>query len=549
MNKNIVFLTGFSGTGKTSVGRLAAELLGWMFVDMDEEISLESGHDISQIFANLGECAFRDLEHKKLLETVTGNNLIISTGGGILTNDKNQKVMSESGITICLEASVDTIVSRLKQDSSSEIRPMLNDDLSAESVLKLKSDRQSLYSQANWTIHTDQLSPKAAANEIVRAIHLINESDETEIFGIAPKELSSVVDTKNGKYPIWVSQGNLGELGSRLKKIVNPSIGYVITDQGANRYAREIQRSMESIGIKSHCFTMEPGEEHKNLSTVELIYKWLAERKAERSNVIVAVGGGVVGDLAGYVAATYLRGMPVVHVPTTLLAMMDSSIGGKTGVDLMQGKNLVGSFHQPKFVLVDTNTLGTLPKRILNEGWAEGLKHGLALDKSLLESFEKNASDLKKLDLDATTKLIKHSISIKAQKVTEDEFEKLGKRILLNYGHTIGHAIESITNYSSYLHGEAVSIGMMAAGHISVEKNLLSNDDLIRQEDLLKTFNLPVRFKNLNIDNIKARILSDKKRAQGKVHWVLLKDIGSATTSSDVTDSEITQALKNVSSI
>ena len=294
---------------------------------------------------------------------------------------------------------------------------------------------------------------------------------------------------------------------------------------------------------------MEPGEEHKNLSTVELIYKWLAERKAERSNVIVAVGGGVVGDLAGYVAATYLRGMPVVHVPTTLLAMMDSSIGGKTGVDLMQGKNLVGSFHQPKFVLVDTNTLGTLPKRILNEGWAEGLKHGLALDKSLLESFEKNASDLKKLDLDATTKLIKHSISIKAQKVTEDEFEKLGKRILLNYGHTIGHAIESITNYSSYLHGEAVSIGMMAAGHISVEKNLLSNDDLIRQEDLLKTFNLPVRFKNLNIDNIKARILSDKKRAQGKVHWVLLKDIGSATTSSDVTDSEITQALKNVSSI
>ena len=167
----------------------------------------------------------------------------------------------------------------------------------------------------------------------------------------------------------------------------------------------------------------------------------------------------------------------------------------------------------------------------------------------MLTITKKMASDLKKLDLDATTKLIKHSISIKAQKVTEDEFEKLGKRILLNYGHTIGHAIESITNYSSYLHGEAVSIGMMAAGHISVEKNLLSNDDLIRQEDLLKTFNLPVRFKNLNIDNIKARILSDKKRAQGKVHWVLLKDIGSATTSSDVTDSEITQALKNVSSI
>ena len=426
---------------------------------------------------------------------------------------------------------------------------MLKGDLSVKSVSKLKTYRQHLYSQADWTIHTDKLSEKTVASELIRAIHLINQSHDTEISTIAPEELSSMVDTKNGKYPIWVAQGNIGQLGSRLKKVVNPSVGYVITDQGANKYAREVQNSMESSGIESHSFTMEPGEEHKNLSTVELIYTWLAERKAERSHVIVAVGGGVVGDLAGYVAATYLRGLPVVHVPTTLLAMMDSSIGGKTGVDLMQGKNLVGSFHQPKFVLVDTNTLQTLPKRILTEGWAEGLKHGLALDKSLLESFEKNASDLKKLDLDVTTKLIKHSISIKAERVSEDEFEKLGKRILLNYGHTIGHAIESITNYSSYLHGEAVSIGMMAAGHISVGKNLLSSDDLIRQETLLKTFNLPVKFKNLSIDNVKDRIVSDKKRIRGKVHWVLLNDIGSATTNSEVTDSEITQALKNVSSV
>ncbi len=549
MNKNIVFLTGFSGTGKTTVGRQVAKLLSWRFIDIDEEISFELGQDISQVFASQGEPTFRDLEHKKLLEVVADDNLIISTGGGILTDERNQTVMAKSGFTICLEASIDTIINRLKQDVSSEIRPMLKGDLSVKSVSKLKTHRQHLYSQADWTIHTDKLSEKTVASELIRAIHLINQSHDTEISTIAPEELSSMVDTKNGKYPIWVAQGNIGQLGSRLKKVVNPSVGYVITDQGANKYAREVQNSMESSGIESHSFTMEPGEEHKNLSTVELIYTWLAERKAERSHVIVAVGGGVVGDLAGYVAATYLRGLPVVHVPTTLLAMMDSSIGGKTGVDLMQGKNLVGSFHQPKFVLVDTNTLQTLPKRILTEGWAEGLKHGLALDKSLLESFEKNASDLKKLDLDVTTKLIKHSISIKAERVSEDEFEKLGKRILLNYGHTIGHAIESITNYSSYLHGEAVSIGMMAAGHISVGKNLLSSDDLIRQETLLKTFNLPVKFKNLSIDNVKDRIVSDKKRIRGKVHWVLLNDIGSATTNSEVTDSEITQALKNVSSV
>ncbi len=548
MNKNIVFLTGFSGTGKTTVGSLVAELLGWKFVDIDEEISMESGQDISQIFASHGESTFRNLEHKKLVETVNGENLIISTGGGILTDNRNQSVMANCGFTICLEANVETIINRLKQDASSEIRPMINDDLSSDSVLKLKSNRQYLYSKADWTIHTDKLSPKTTANEIIRAIKLINQARNTQVSKIAPKELSSLVDTKNGEYPIWVSQGNLGTIGDRLKKLVSPSVGYIITDQGASIYAREVQKSMESSGVKSHSFTMEPGEEHKNLSTVELIYKWLAERKAERNHVIIAVGGGVVGDLAGFVAATYLRGMPVVHVPTTLLAMMDSSIGGKTGVDLIQGKNLVGSFHQPKFVLVDTNTLVTLPKRILTEGWAEGLKHGLALDKSLLEHFEQNASDLKKLDLDITTKLIKHSIAIKAEKVTEDEFEKLGKRILLNYGHTIGHAIESMTKYSSYLHGEAVSIGMMAAGHISVAKNLLSIDELARQESLLKTFDLPVKFKNINIDGIKTRIVSDKKRSKGKIHWVLLQGIGSATTNSEVTDLEITQALKNVSS-
>ena len=549
MNKNIVFLTGFSGTGKTTVGRKVAQLLQWRFLDIDEEISIDTGQSVSQIFSNLGESTFRNLEHKKLLEIIAEGNLIISTGGGILTDSRNPAVMAESGTIICLESRVDTIAKRLNCDISSEIRPMLNDDLSTDAILTLKGSRQHLYSKADWTIHTDKLDQKTVAEEVVRAIYLLDQSQDTGILGIAPEELSSVVDAKNGKYPIWVAKGNLGQAGIRLKQAINPSVAYVITDQGASIYAREVQKSMESSGIESHSFTMEPGEDHKKLSTVELIYKWLSERKAERNHAIVAVGGGVVGDLAGYVAATYLRGMPVVHVPTTLLSMMDSSIGGKTGVDLAQGKNLVGSFHQPQFVLVDTNTLQTLPKRILSEGWAEGLKHGLALDKSLLESFENNASALKNLDLDITTKLIKHSISIKAQVVTGDEFEKLGRRILLNYGHTIGHAIESMTNYSLYLHGEAVSIGMMAAAHISVAKNLLSNDDLMRQETLLKTFNLPTQHQNLSIDKIKNRILSDKKVNRGKINWVLLKGIGSAKTNCEVTDLEITQSLKNVSSV
>ena len=181
MNKNIVFLTGFSGTGTTTVGRQVAKLLSWRFIDIDEEISFELGQDISQVFASQSEPTFRDLEHKKLLEVVADNNLIISTGGGILTDERNQTLMAKSGITICLEASIDTIVNRLKQDVSSEIRPMLKGDLSVKSVSKLKTHRQHLYSQADWTIHTDKLSEKTVASELIRAIHLINQSHDTEI--------------------------------------------------------------------------------------------------------------------------------------------------------------------------------------------------------------------------------------------------------------------------------------------------------------------------------------------------------------------------------
>lgn len=547
MKKNILFLTGFSGTGKTTVGRKLANNLRWKFLDIDEELTKDTGQAIKQIFADLGESGFRDLEHNKLLEAVAEDNLVISTGGGILTEPKNLHLMSATGLIICLEATISTIQKRLNSDAATKVRPMLKSDLSTESIVKLKSSRQTLYAQADWTIHTDQLKPDLVATEISRALHLLNK-ENVPLFEIAPEELSAIVETRTGSYPIWVSNNNLDQLGERLNKVIDTNTAYVITDQGANGYARKAQISIESAGVKAHSLTIEPGEKHKNLVTVELIYKWLAERKAERGHVIVAVGGGVVGDLVGYVAATYLRGISIVHVPTTLLAMMDSSIGGKTGIDLQQGKNLVGSFHQPKFVLVDTNTLETLPERTLTEGWAEGIKHGLALDKSLLEDFEKNIGSLKNLDADITTEIIKKSISIKAGIVSEDEFEKLGRRILLNYGHTIGHAIESVTKYSTYLHGEAVSIGMMAAAHISASKNLLSYGELNRQEMLLQDYGLPTTYKNLSIDKLKTSILSDKKKNHGKINWVLLNEIGKATTTPEVDDRHISKALKNVCS-
>ncbi|MDP7628631.1 MAG: 3-dehydroquinate synthase, partial [SAR202 cluster bacterium] len=269
-------------------------------------------------------------------------------------------------------------------------------------------------------------------------------------------------------------------------------------------------------------------------------------RKAERGHLILAVGGGVVGDLAGFVAATYLRGIPFVQVPTTLLAMMDASIGGKVAVDMPQGKNLVGAFYQPRFVLSDVETLKTLPVRELTSGWAEAIKHGLILDDGLLDTFENNVSEIKSLDSEIATAIIRKSVAIKAGVVSQDEKETLGIRILLNYGHTIGHAIESITGYTKYLHGEAVSVGMMGAAKIGELLQIMDVDEVERQKEILQAYGLPISAPGLNSESIISAMTSDKKTTGGSINWVLLNGIGNAITSNDVPDKYVSEALKFV---
>ena len=325
------------------------------------------------------------------------------------------------------------------------------------------------------------------------------------------------------------------------------TIAYIITDSGANRYARRVQMKLEAEGgIRSHLFMMESGEKFKSLETVSMVYDWLAELKAERSHLVIAVGGGVVGDLAGFVAATYLRGLKFIQVPTTLLAIMDSSIGGKTGVDLNTGKNLVGAFYQPQFVLSDVETLTTLPTRELISGWAEALKHGLIKDESLINEFERNVDLLLNLDKDVTTSLIKRSLDIKAQVVSEDEHELLGSRIMLNYGHTIGHAIETAGKYEKMLHGEAVSVGMMCAAYISNFLGLLTDKQLARQQKLLEMYGLPVKASGIDLKDVTNAMLLDKKTLDGSIRWVLLDRIGHSIVKSNISGKVIMEALDSV---
>ena len=359
-------------------------------------------------------------------------------------------------------------------------------------------------------------------------------------------DLAAEVETTGGNYPVWVGWGILDDIGKRTKEYLSPSCVYIITDESILEHARKVQISMEKSGIASHMYIVPPGESSKTLETVQQIYSWLAGRKAERRHLIVAVGGGVIGDMAGFVAATYLRGMPFVQVPTTLLAMMDASIGGKVAVDLPQGKNLVGAFYQPKFVLSDVETLVSLPERELNSGWAEAIKHGLILDEDLLGIFENRVNEVRSLDRDIATKIIRKSVDIKANVVSRDERETLGIRILLNYGHTIGHAIESSTGYTKYLHGEAVSIGMMAAAKIGQFAGVLREEEVIRQENVLKAYGLPVRAQGLDAKEIIEATTSDKKTSDGIVNWVLLKGLGNAVTNNKIPINYVLDAVNFV---
>ena len=553
--KQNIFITGFSGTGKTSTARALARSLGWRFVDTDDEIVDQAGKPIEDIFNQDGEQGFRDLERLVLTRVAAGAGQVVATGGGIIMDDRNRRAMGESGVVVLLEASPETILARLERQRAqraegSAVRPMLEaedpPDHPLERIRSLKARRQVNYTLADWIVHTDDLIPEEAASEVARRWNVARAREPQAHPTADDADLAAWVRTSSGDYPVWVGWGIIDELGQRVKGILNPPVAYIISDDGVHAQARRAQVAMESVDIPTHLFFIPPGERSKSLAMAQNIYSWLADRKAERGHLVLAVGGGVVGDLAGFVAATYLRGMPFGQVPTSLLAMMDAAIGGKTAVDMPQGKNLVGAFYQPRFVLSDVSALRTLPRRELNSGWAEAIKHGLILDKALLTTFEEGADEIPELGQEITTEVVRRSVAIKADIVSRDERETLGFRVLLNYGHTIGHAIEAATDYGRYLHGEAVSIGMIGAAYIGEAMGLMSPDEVDRQRKVLTAYGLPLTFTGVDPDAVGEAMLTDKKIASGTIRWVLLDGIGNAVTREDVPPTLVRDAVRRL---
>ena len=347
------------------------------------------------------------------------------------------------------------------------------------------------------------------------------------------------VNLPSNSYQILISADSLGQLGKEMAELnLGKKVLLVSNPEIFAYYGQTCLKSLKEAGFETYTHLIPAGETHKNLQSIAQLYDTALANRLERSSTLVALGGGVIGDMTGFAAATWLRGINFVQVPTSLLAMVDASIGGKTGVNHPQGKNLIGAFYQPKLVLIDPTVLKTLPEKEFRAGMAEVIKYGVIWDADLFTKLEQaeNIDRFAKIDRELLQTILVRSTQAKAEVVSQDEKEA-GLRAILNYGHTIGHAVESLTNYQQFVHGEAVAIGMVAAGKIATAMGLWTETEAKRQEQLITKTKLPTNIPpELNMDDILETLKSDKKVKAGKVRFILPTQIGKAIVTDKVTE-------------
>ena len=337
-------------------------------------------------------------------------------------------------------------------------------------------------------------------------------------------------------YDIEVGSNLLEGCGAAINEVMAGGRCALVTDSNvAPLYGERVANSLKSAGFEPATIIVPAGESSKSMGQAAKICDAMIAAGLDRSSLLVALGGGVIGDLAGFVASIYYRGIPFVQIPTTVVAQVDSSVGGKTGVNAPGGKNLIGSFHQPRLVIADTDTLGTLPKREFNEGFAEIIKHAAIRDPEMLDH------------LDNLPALVARNVAIKAAIVAEDEYETKGLRALLNFGHTIGHGIEAAAGYGRYLHGEAISLGLVAACRLSVEKSGLPEESAHRILAALERYDLPLQLpEDISTEAVLAAMRKDKKFHAGAVRFVLLRNLGEAFVSKDVHEADLVRTIEGL---
>lgn len=354
------------------------------------------------------------------------------------------------------------------------------------------------------------------------------------------------VDLPGNGYDILIGNGLEAEIASFFEDAGFSSRALILSDTNVGKiYAEKIAELLQRAGKQPSVHLVPAGESSKSLTEAEHIYTKAIEQGLDRKSAIIALGGGVVGDLAGFIAATYMRGIPFVQIPTSLLAQVDSSVGGKVAVNHRLGKNMIGAFYQPKCVFIDLACLSTLPKRELFTGLGEIVKYGVIYDEAFFSYLEEHAEAILDLHPEETEHLVVRSCEIKAAVVGEDEREA-GLRAILNFGHTMGHAIEKETRYVRYNHGEAVAVGMMGAAYLSRELGLVGDAEVERLRGLLERFSLPTKAEGCTEDGMYAAIFHDKKAVDGKVKWILMEGVGRVKAVPDVPETVVRKCMRMI---
>jgi 3-dehydroquinate synthase len=532
---NIV-LTGFMGTGKSVAGHILARETGREFIDTDELIAQRAGKSIANIFFEDGEQTFRLYERQISRELSTKDGLVISTGGRLMLDPLNALLLNQNAAVFCLTATAEEILARTENDLSS--RPLLDGDNPAARIEKLLREREEGYSQYKQ-INTGGRS----IQDVVKDILTLTDTGKLDPTENRALRSSIPIHYPGGSYTTVVGRDLLKDL-SRFIDLERPTA--VITDSNVGKHYVNTLRYLGPAAT----IIVPAGEKYKRLETVRKIYDELLKGGIDRQGAIITLGGGVIGDMGGFAASTYMRGIRLVQCPTSLLAMVDASIGGKTGVDLPAGKNLVGAFKQPDCVIADLLTLRTLPLPELRSGMAEVIKAALIASPEMFDSLEKLAfswskqiNDGHQLPLDNLQSLIVESILIKREFVERDPFEK-NERMLLNLGHTFAHAIEKGSGYT-IRHGEAVAVGLVAAAFLSASLGYFPDPLVIRIEQLLNKMGLPIRIpESVTVQQLMADMLYDKKMESGKRRFILMRDIGDVFVGRDVPETAVEQVIE-----
>jgi len=517
---NIVFI-GFMCSGKTTVGKQVATALGMKYVDSDAVIEERAGKSIMRIFAEEGEQYFRRLERKVIAHLASKSGLVIATGGGALGDPRNLADLRRSGTVVGLTATPETILQRaIKQGT----RPLLKLSDPLARIRQLLAFRAEQYAQADFSVDTTGITVARAAARVLRGLTTVP---------VALGERS---------YDIVIGRNLLGQAGDFISRLGDYSQLIVISEQrvwdlhGASLLSG-LPKCRQII-----LPALEDQEKIKSLRFAEQLYDELLKLGAKRDSLLVAFGGGTIGDLAGFVAATYMRGIDFVQLPTTLLSQVDSSIGGKVAINHPQGKNLIGAFWQPKLVLADIHCLDTLPRQQLRNGLGEVIKHALMTDERLFRYLEDHVEEVMRISPPALHHLLWRNCQIKAEVVSRDEREA-GARATLNLGHTFAQALEPVSNYH-LSHGEAVAIGLAAAGRLACRLGKLSKTNYQRLLGLLQAYHLPTQVPaQFAVDDLLAAMQGDKKALRGKLRFVIPTRIGKVKIITDVPVKEIRLAL------